>query len=185
MNKSCSATNRILFCTRLWSQANTHFRVNELNERRIQYVLSLRKSFRRDIIAGVLDSPLSRKICKDLILPSRFTNRNNFLDLITKSYVCVATAGLYRSTGWRFGEFVASGKAIVSEPLSFSVPGVFSEGSNYLSFLSPNELAEKCDYLLSHPDKREEIEQNNVNYYFHNLRPDVLIWNTIKQVIDQ
>ena len=177
-------TNRIFFCTRLWDQNETHSPVDVLNDERIQVILSLRKAFPNNIIAGVQDSPLSRKLCKDLILPSQITRRNNYLDLLSKSSVCIATTGLHRSTGWKFGEYVASGKAIVTEPLSFLIPGDFYDGKNYLSFTSANDLIDKCDYLLSNPEKRREMEKNNIDYYIHNLRPDVLIWNTLKQVID-
>ena len=179
----CRNEYDIIFCTRLWSQKNTHFPVDELNETRIQSVISLRQSFHGNIMVGVTDSPLSRKMCKDLILPSKITYRKHYLGLMRKSCVCVATNGLHRSIGWRFGEYVASGKAIVSEPLCFSVPGDFHEKQNYLSFTSSKELIEQCDYLLSNPEKRREMEQSNINYYNCNLRPDVLIWNTLKQVI--
>lgn len=182
IDNKCKYNNGILFCTRLWSQKDTHTPVDRLNETRIQTVISLRKSFPKNTIAGIVDSPLSRKMCKSLILSHRITNRNRFLDLIRKSCVCVTTTGLYRSIGWRFGEFVASGKSIVSEPLFFSVPGDFHEGKNYLTFSSATELAERCDYLLSNYDIRREMELNNINYYFHNLRPDALVWNSIKQV---
>ena len=79
---------------------------------------------------------------------------------------------------------MASGKAIVSEPLFFAVPGDFREGHNYLSFSSSVELIEKCNYLLNHQEKSREMEQNNINYYFNYLKPDVLVWNTIKQALD-
>lgn len=183
LDNTCGHEYNILFCTRLWSQKNTHFPVDELNETRIQSIISLRRAFHRNIMAGVSDSPLSRKMCKDLILPSKVTDRKNYLGLIGKSCVCVTTTGLHRSIGWRFGEYVASGKAIISEPLFFSVPGDFHEKQNYLSFTSTKELTEQCDCLLSDPEKRRKMEQSNINYYIHNLRPDVLIWNTIKQVI--
>ena len=184
INNCSNHTNRIMFCTRLWDQNQTKSRVDKLNETRIQVVSTLRKAFPGNVIAGVIDSPISRKLCRDLILPPKITKRNHYLELIGKSSVCVTTTGLHHSIGWKFGEYVASGKAIVSEPLHFSVPGPFCEGKNYLTFLSKDELIEKCDDLLSHPEKRQEIEYNNINYFIHYLRPDMLIWNTIRQVVD-
>ena len=180
----CKQTNKILFCTRLWEQMDTHFPVDEINETRIRIASFLRKKYRGSVIAGISDSPLSRKLCKDLILPSDFTFRRNFHKLIRKSSVCITTMGLYRSIGWKFGEFVASGKAIVSEPLAFSVPGEFCDGKNYLSFSSLEQLEERCDFLLRHEKERSSMEKNNIDYYFHYLRPDVLVWNTIKYVVD-
>ena len=175
---------KILFCSRLWSPQDTHSPVEEINENRIRTIISLRQAFQNKIVAGVADSSISRKICKDLILPTYITNRKKYLELIKSSAICIATTGLHRSIGWKFGEYVASGKVIVSEPLLFKVPGDFRERHNYLSFSSSEELIEKCNYLLSHPEISRKIEQNNTNYYFNYLRPDVLIWNTIKQAID-
>ncbi len=184
INSSTRHTNRILFCTRLWNRNETHSPVDFLNDKRIQVILSLRKAFPNNIIAGVKDSSLSRKLCKDLILPSKITRRNCYLNLVSDSSVCIATTGLHRSIGWKFGEYVASGKAIVTEPLSYLIPGDFHDGKNYLSFASTDDLIDRCDYLLSNPEKRREMEMNNIDYYIHNLRPDVLIWNTLKQALD-
>lgn len=180
----CNHTNGILCYTRLWDQKNTHSPVEGLNETRITVIRELRRVFHGNVIAGVADSPLSRKMCKDLILSHKITNRHNYLQLVKKTSVCITTTGLHDSTGWRFGEFVACGKAIVSEPLFFAVPGLFCEGKNYLPFSTTEQLIDNCDFLLSHPEERKKIEHNNINYYFHYLRPDVLIWNTIRQVID-
>lgn len=174
----------VLFCTRLWDQTYTVSPVDELNETRIQTIYALRKAFHKRTIAGVSDSFLSRKMCKDLILPYNITNRKHYLDLVQKSSVCVTTTGLHNSIGWKFAEFVACGKAIVSEPILTSVPGSFCERKNYISFSTPEQLIESCDYLLSHPDERKALEDHNIHYYYHFLRPDMLIWNTIKQIID-
>ena len=172
-------SNKILFCTRLWENQD------EINDTRIRLIRRLKKDFKSDVISGVKDTPLARKSCKDLILPDQVANRKNFINLINCSSVCITSTGLDRSIGWRMGEFVSAGKAILSEPLHFSVPGDFQEGKNYLSFNSVDEAIEKCNYLLSLDDKRHTMEMENLHYYFHYLKPDVLIFNTLKQTLSQ
>lgn len=175
-NTPCNYSNRILFCSRLWPQKE------ELNDTRIKTVKTLRHFFRNSIVAGFCDSPTSRRLCKDLILPHKITKRNNFIRLVQSTSICITTTGLYNSTGWKFGEYISCGKAIVSEPLLFSVPGHFQEGINYLSFNGSEQLIEKCVFLLDHPLERRIMEKNNIGYYFQNLRPDALIWNTLMQI---
>ena len=175
MKKNVSNTQKqILYSTRLWKGHD------ELNESRIMLAYKLREHF-DGAIAGVSDSPLSRKLCPDLILPHKVTRRKNFIDLINCSAVCITTTGLWNSTGWRFGEFVSAGKAILSEPLHFKVPGDFQEGKNYLAFSSIDDALCKCEMLLRDPYKRMAMEIQNLDYYFQYLKPDVLIMNTLKQ----
>ena len=164
----------ILFCTRLWEKQD------EINESRIMLAYKLRKYF-KDAIVGISDTPLSRKLCRDLILPPQVTQRKKFIDLTNRSAVCITTTGLWRSTGWRFGEFVSAGKAIVSEPLCYKVPGDLQEGKNYLTFSSIDEALHNCETLLQDNDKRNAMEIENLNYYFQYLKPDTLIMNTLKQ----
>ena len=113
------------------------------------------------------------------------TQRYNFINLINRSLICITSTGLHRSIGWRFGEFVAAGKAILSEPLHFAIPGNFQEGKNYLSFNSIDEVVDKCDDLLCNPDKIHAMEYENFYYYFHYLKPDILILNTLKQIFSK
>ena len=168
-----------MFSTRLWEKQN------ELNEFRISLARKLKNKFKKNIIIGVNDNTLSRKLCPDLILHKTVTQRHHFINLINRSLVCITSTGLHRSIGWRFGEFVAAGKAILSEPLHFAVPGNFQVGKNYLSFNSIDEVVDKCDDLLCNLDKIHTMEYENLYYYFHYLKPDILILNTLKQVFSK
>ncbi|MBE6379737.1 MAG: hypothetical protein E7047_02270 [Lentisphaerae bacterium] len=169
-----SVQNPILYSTRLWDGWD------ELNENRIMLAYKIRKFFTNAIV-GIVDSPLARKLCPDLILPHKITRRKNFIDLINSSAVCVTSTGLWNSAGWSLGEFVAAGKAILSEPLHFKVPGDFREGKNYLTFNSADDVLSKCEMLLKDPHKRMTMEMENRDYYSQYLQPEVLVMNTLKQ----
>jgi hypothetical protein len=91
----------------------------------------------------------------------------------------VATTGLHGSTGWKFAEYIAFSKAIVSEELNYEVPGKLEHGKNYLAFNSPEDCVNQVRLLFSDHHLRNSIMANNALYYLSFLRPDVLVVNTI------
>lgn len=195
----------ILFTTRLWqnrSQAPERSRLairlthglaltpaedsGERAEERIEYVRELRRAFGgRRIVCGIADSPFAREMCPDLILPRRYTTRLYFRNLIRRSKVCVTTTGLWKSNGWKFAEYMSGGKAIVSSPLCYGVPGGLEAGKNYLSFRSREELTACCERLLADENLRRGMELRNQWYYRHYVRPDVLVLNTLMKVFGE
>ena len=195
----------ILFMTRLWqnrSQAPERSQLairlthglaltgaedsDERAEERIEYARELRRAFgNRRIVCGIADSPFAREICPDLILPRRYTARLYFRNLIRHSKVCVTTTGLWKSNGWKFAEYMSGGKAIVSNPLCYEVPGGLEAGKNYLSFRDKEELVTCCEQLLTDEEVRRRMELRNQWYYLHYVRPDVLVLNTLMKVFEK
>ena len=106
------------------------------------------------------------------------------MEFIKKAKVCVTTTELSRSIGWRFGEYVAAGKVIVTEPLSFEVPGNFRKNVHYLTFESSDDLCAGCHECLTNDSLREHMKINNRLYYFQYLKPDILILNTIMTTLN-
>jgi hypothetical protein len=87
--------------------------------------------------------------------------------------------GLHQSIGWKFAEYVAASKAIVSETLHYDVPGAFGEGRNYLSFRTPEECVEAVSRLIRDDRLRQMIMRNNWNYYRRHVRPDRLVLGSL------
>jgi hypothetical protein len=86
---------------------------------------------------------------------------------------------LHNSIGWKLGEYVAGARAILTEPLNFSLPGNFSRGSNYYEFENPEQLITQVDELLSNPEQILETMKNNYYYYNNFVKPKNLILNTL------
>ncbi|MBO7726853.1 MAG: glycosyltransferase family 1 protein [Thermoguttaceae bacterium] len=183
----------ILFTTRLWDIASVKTKApktdasdrEERNRERIDFLRALRRHSGRTIISGVSDSPIARQLCPDLILSDRYTARANYRNLLRRSKVCVTTTGLSKSIGGRFAEYISAGKAIVTTPLYFTVTGDLSEGKNYLTFTTADELIAQAEKLLSDGELRRDMELQNVLYYTHYVRPDVQVLNTIITVLEQ
>lgn len=149
-------------------------------ENRLEYIKGLKSHFGDKIITGVSNDDFSRKVCPELIVDESLTRRDNYIRMIKKNYVCLTSEGLHHSIGWKFAEYVAAGKAIITEPLYYEVPYGFSEGVNYLTYNSLSSCIERCEYLLDDVGKIHTMEKANREYYSQHLRPDMLVLDSLK-----
>lgn len=147
---------------------------------RIAQIRALKTTFGEQFLGGVIKNEYSLKIASDIIAPKEIVNRLNYLQLIKGDFVCIANRGLHKSIGWKFGEYIAASRAIITEPLAYEVVGDFKESKNYLTFNSTENLLNQTKYLLENPKIIFEIERNNHAYYNEHLRPDQLIITTLK-----
>ncbi len=178
----------ILFLARLWNPVHCcdeKLREERLriNQTRIESIRKCRDAFGDMFLGGIQTDEYSLNHCpKELLVSNAITNRANYLRLMQSSNICIATTGLYDSIGWKFGEYVAASRAIVSEPLNYELPGDFTEGKNYLSFTTSNDLLNKISSLLSNRVALKEMMIANKNYYENYLKPDNLVLNTLKKI---
>lgn len=147
---------------------------------RLEYIKELKKYYGNRIIAGVSNDDFSRRNYPEYIVNDAITNRKNYIEMIKKNFVCITSEGLHHSIGWKFAEYVAAGKAIVSEPLFYEVPYGFAENKNYLTYTDAYSCIEKCEYLLSDITRIHSMEEMNRTYYEEHLRPDMLILDSLK-----
>ncbi len=178
---------KILFLTRLWDpkecvHENYIEERKRINAERIALIRALRDRYGDDIVAGLNDSPLSRELAPDLIVDERYTKRKNYLELMKKSDICIASTGLHGSIGWKTAEYVAASKAIVSEPFNYTVTGDFCAGENYLEFSSIDMCLSAVDALASSPDKLYEMKKKNHEYYKRYLSPRELVKRSLEAV---
>lgn len=187
---------RILFLTRLWDPedrgleletSSMKAQVNEerkrINVTRIECIEACKKHFGGRFIGGLSNDPYSMKVAPQLIASKDLTRKSKFLTLIKSSSICIGTTGLHDSIGWKFAEYVAASRAIVTEKLCYEVPGQFKRGYNYLEFSTADELKMQIEYLTDNPSVINNIMWNNYEYYNNYLRPDNLILNTLRAVL--
>lgn len=180
-------TAKILFMLRAWdpydnsdlSGENIEERI-QINETRAGCIKMLRDEFGNNVYCGFIHTDFAKKQFKHLLLPDNsMTNQGKYINLLKSYPICVATTGLHRSIGFKFAEYVAFSKAILSEKLNNKVTGNLEVGRNYLEFSSPDELLEKAEQLFSDRDFRNSIMINNSKYYQSFLRPDSLVMNSL------
>ena len=151
-----------------------------INESRAECIRVLRKAFGHRFYGGFQRFDYSEKNFPDVLMPARrLGDKGNYIETLKQFPICVATTGLHGSIGWKFAEYVAASKAIVSEPLEYGVTGDLAPGRNYLEFRSPEECASKAELLMSDGQLRARMMMDNLRYYTAYLRPDSLVLNSL------
>jgi hypothetical protein len=176
--------NKVLGLTRLWNPGDVsleHLKIEReiINKNRIDWIEACQKEFGRYFVGGLIKDDFSMQRSKELVMPFSLTKREVFLNAIREHNICIATTGLHDSLGWRFGEYVAASRAIISEPLRSELPGKFENEKNYLIFNNEEELLNKIHFLRTNKDALFEMMNNNFQYYSNYLRPDRLVLNTL------
>jgi hypothetical protein len=155
-----------------------------INDTRAKCIQVLRKELGPKFLGGFIHTPYSVKAHKAfLVQDNEMTRKRNYVRLLKSFPICIATTGLHGSIGGKFAEYVALAKAIVSEPLNYQIPGDLQAGRNYLEFASPQECAESSIRLVEDRDERTRLMFNNARYYQSYLRPDVLVLNSLLEVL--
>ncbi len=180
---------RILFMARLWDpKGEFEGQLNEekseerhrINEIRANCIRLCRKEFGGSFFGGVALSAFSKAQYGDVVLDDTSASKKDAYLRAMKSFdIHIATAGLHKSTGWKFAEYLAASKAIVAEPLFYSSAGGLRDGVNYLSFRDEFECVERIRELLD-SRRRYEMMKANDRYYDENMKCAVLVRNTLR-----
>ena len=184
-----STPNKVLLLARLWNPdhvSSAHLKVEreKINSNRIECIRACRSELGDQFTGGLQDDSFSRSLAPDLLAPLSLTKRSNFLQAVKTHTVCIATTGLHDSIGWKVGEYVAASRAIVSEPLRYELPGDFADGKNYLSYADKTELVNNIRTLLANRTTLSNMMRRNFDYYHANVRPDVLVLNTLWKIYE-
>jgi hypothetical protein len=181
----------VLFMARLWGpqdlrDADARRQREAINETRVACIRAARESLGPRFVGGLAADDFSRAYAPDCVLPvAKASDKRRYLDQVRRASVCVATTGLHGSIGWKMAEYVAASKAIVSEPLLYTLPGSFSPGVNYLEFTSPGELVGAAERLLTDREARSAMMRANHDYYESSVCPRAPVLNSIRAVLDQ
>ena len=156
------------------------------NERRADCVRLLRKELGPNFYGGFIHNKFSVEKYKDVLLdmPTN-SKKKRYLLRLKKFPICIATTGIHGSIGWKFAEYVAFSKAIVSERLEYEIPGQFGPMRNYLVFSSPDECVEQSVKLMADDELRYQLMTNNAEYYQSYVKPNILVFNALSNVIDK
>jgi len=143
-------------------------------------IRKLKSEFGERFYGGLSHHEDAKKRYSDCLLPHRKLSRKwNYMRILPYYPICVTTAGLFGSVGWKLSEYVACSKAIVSEKMFCRLPGNFTERGNYLSFDTPEQCVERVAELVDKAELRHTLMLNNYRYYHSYVRPDSLIMNAL------
>lgn len=175
---------RVIFLARLWDPAGefpgqlnaekTEERF-QINESRATCIRTCRREFGDRFEGGVSASAFSQREYPDLVVTDKkVTRKDKYIAAMKEFDIAIATAGLHKSTGWKFAEYLTASKAIVTEPLFYESAGALCEGVNYLSFRDERDCCEKI-YRLFDESSRYTMMCANREYYTSTMRCDKFV----------
>ena len=166
----------VIYHTRLWNPDRTSDLAEKerrilQNEFRINACRIIKKNF-KDSSVGLFPDELSAKLAPDVLLDLKETGKKSYFQNMRNHNIGVADAGLKDSPGWKIGEYLLAGKAVISTPLNIAVDN-FKESENYLSLSDRSayqELPDKIEMLRK--DKRYlEMAENNIKWSREYIHP--------------
>ena len=180
---------KILFYTRLWHFDSEHESMisssENITNHRILMIRTLSSTFSNQFVGGLEQSDYSVSVAPDLVLKKCKTRKIKYLREMKKAGICIATTGLHDSIGWKFAEYLASGKIIVSEPLYYELPGDFHSGwnGNYFEYHSPEEAIQIIRSIQESDDKKIQMMlERNYAYYQQYISPLGIVESSLKVV---
>ena len=176
-------TPRVLFLVRLWDPDEVSCQKLreerfELNARRVKCIRRLRHELGERFVGGLAPTPFALREFPGDIAENPAWCRD-YIHFQREFPIGVATTGIHGSIGFKFAEYIAQAKAVISEPLQFQPTGDLATPKNYLEFTSPDECVEAAVRLLENRELRISMIMDNYRYYHAFLRPDTLILNSL------
>ncbi len=178
------APPRAVFLARTWDPAELPGMprpdIDELNDMRAACIRLLRKRFGERFFGGLARSAHALANHPDCVVDAdTSTRRRDYLQRLRGYSICVATTGLSDSTGWKFAEYLAFGKAIVCEPMKFELPGPIAAGRNFLEFTTPEACAARVGELFEGDAARERMMADNAAYFAEFGAPGAVVARTL------
>lgn len=187
----CVSDPKVLFMAHLWDPAKGRSPEERdelwaMAQTRSGCIRKLRAEFGARFLGGFRISEFAERNFKDCILSSpRDSRKDRYMRQLQDASICIATTGLHGSVGWKFAEYIAGAKAIVSEKLNCILPGDCAAGRNYLEFTNPEKCVESAVQLVENRQKRRDMMNNNYSYYQNWLRPDMLVLRPLLKVLSE
>lgn len=105
---------------------------------------------------------------------------STYLKKTKQSAIVFNAPTVHNCHGWKLGEFLAMGKAIISMPLSNRLPENLVHGKNIHFISSIDELESAIHLLLNDHDYRKKLETGAKAYYDEFCDPQRVIQNILK-----
>lgn len=171
--------HEVVYQTRLWPPEPGHdVDRRAVNQGRVDMVRALRAEFGGSERIGVIHSDFAAAEAPDTLL-SRKISRREYARQLRTSLISVNTHGLDGSPGFKIGESLAAGTAMVSQPFRFELPEPLRPDVHYLPFTTPEECVAQCRRLLEDGELAERLRSGNLRYYHRFVRPEAHVRNLL------
>ena len=159
--------NYVFFCSTLWYNDEWNHNDEGVNNRRANFIRACHEIKQVNFEGGFVSQGENRSsielfadcLCQPYSMKEWMEN--------TKKSICVFnTPAFWDCHGWKLGEYLALGKAIISTKLSNDLPSPLVHGENiHYVDNSIGEMKEVVEYIVSHPTYREKLEKGARQYW--------------------
>lgn len=180
----------VIFMTRFWDPDQFEGLNREIvqanNGMRAACVRQLRREFGPRFLGGfgrAYQAETPREYADCLVAETRQTRPGNYLRLMRQYPIAVDTRGL-NTSGHKFAEYLAFGRAIVSEKKVFEVPGL-TAGKHFLEFTTPEACVQQVATLMENAALRQQLMTQAYAYYQEYMPPEVSLRRILATVTGQ
>jgi glycosyltransferase involved in cell wall biosynthesis len=123
---------------------------------------------------GFVPSQLGNENFKHLHLKKELS-QTEYIHKLRKSIFAFNTPAVWNCHGWKLGEYLCMGKAIISTPLSNDLPFPLIHGESIHIINNQQELIEAIRLLNENEGYRMKLEKNARDYYEKYVSPEASI----------
>ena len=108
-------------------------------------------------------------------------SHSEYIRKTQQSLASFNTPAVMKCHGWKLGEYLALGKAIISTMITREMPGEFEAGKHYLlTDGSVEDMKSILVTLKSNASYRQQLEKSARDYYCNYLAPQVVVQRLIR-----
>lgn len=157
----------VFFCSTLWYNDEWNRNDETLNLTRAHFIRACRRVKALRFEGGLVSQGPNRsseQLFQDCLCPSY--SKKDWLKKTKQSAIVFNTPAFWGCHGWKLGEYLALGKCIISTKLQNDLPHPLEHGKN-IHFVENSEdaMVEAIEYILAHPEYRQQLEQGALNYW--------------------
>lgn len=116
---------------------------------------------------------------KDMLITKRI-GMKEYLTKTKRSAIVFNTPSVLGCHGWKLGEYLAMGKAIISTPLNNMMPGDYSEGVHYIGVSGEQDIFSAVKKVKEDEALRLSLKNNARTYYDAYLSPKAVVSRIVK-----
>ncbi|MDR2682764.1 MAG: hypothetical protein LBB64_02715 [Dysgonamonadaceae bacterium] len=121
-----------------------------------------------------------RKNIPEALIYDRYISSKIYTGKTKESIFVFNTPAVNNCHGWKLGEFLSMGKAIISTPLGNEMPVPLEHGKEIFIAKDQEEIENAVDLLLNNKNLRHSLEKNAKTYFNQFASPDRVIAQIIK-----
>ena len=106
---------------------------------------------------------------------------SDYLRHTATSVVALNTPAVHQCLGWKMGEFLALGKAVVSLPLTHPMPGAFESGTHFVEVDTAEAAVEAVERLARDSSTRHAMELRARRYFDEWVSPPAVAKRVLRE----